>query len=277
MGEAAVSLEGVLEWDRLEMSVRVILDLAGTGIRLPAGRGRAEALLADAFPALIEPALLGVQVDSSSTIEDMIHRGELSLQDLDAFSALSRRVPPVLTPDLGSLWARYTLNLAGLGSAFIRHTRPRTAVPPLIPVPAREYTGIIIIADERLPVHGQSTAARLEPCLFPKVWDSDMNLVFDRNMIDPAVGKERGLVRYVSRDRITRATPTALDEDLEALVGDDPLRIIARGIFGLVPTDPIIHREDALIIQANESNLGLLRAGRVVLVVDRGLLRRDIP
>ncbi|MDR2552316.1 MAG: polymerase [Treponema sp.] len=270
-------ISGVLDWSRMEMSVRITLDLAGEGIRLPSGRARAEALIEDVFPALIQPLIMGIQVDSSSTVEDMISRGELSLRRADSFAGNARRIPPALSADLSAISAQYTLGLNSIGADFIRHSRPRPITAPMIPVPAREYTGIIIIADENLPVHGRSGSAFPQPCLFPKIWDSEMNLIFDRGMLDQRTGGDRAMVRYVGRESIMRSTPSALDEDLASLVGENPLRIMARGIFGVLPTDPVIDREDALLILSNETNRRLLREGRVALVIHREGLRKDLP
>jgi hypothetical protein len=56
-------------------------------------------------------------------------------------------------------------------------------------------------------------------------------------------------------------------------VGSNPLRIIARGVFGIDPTDPVIDRDDALLILSTENNRRLLREGRVVLVLNEGKLK----
>jgi hypothetical protein len=80
------------------------------------------------------------------------------------------------------------------------------------------------------------------------------------------------MVRYVSRPGIFRPTPSGLDEDLAALVGTNPLRIIARGVFGIRPTDPVIDRDDAMLILSTEENRRLLREGRVAIVLDSGVL-----
>jgi hypothetical protein len=56
-------------------------------------------------------------------------------------------------------------------------------------------------------------------------------------------------------------------------VGSNPLRILAREVFGLNPTDPVIDREDALKILSSENNRRLLREGRVVLVLNETKLK----
>ena len=250
------------------------MNLQKTGIKLPSGRSQAEALLEDQLPELIRPFVNEIQADSSSTIADLINRGELAP---NAFLGKTRSLPPALSPDLSSIFAKHTINLTGLGAELIRHSRPQRISAPLVPSSAKDYTGIIVIADENLPVHGRSTSAHLIPCLFPKIWDSNMNIIFEKNMIDPAIGRSKGLVRYINRESIYRVAPSAMDEDLVKLVGDKPLIIMARGVFGVVPTDPIIDKEDAMLILSSENNRRLLLEGRIAIVLNKEQLRKNIP
>ncbi len=100
-----------------------------------------------------------------------------------------------------------------------------------------------------------------------------MNLIFERNMVNPETVKRAGMVTYINADAVFQDTPSGMDETLIRLVGNNPLRIIAQGVFGVHPTDPIINREDALIILSNEENRRLLREGRVIIVMDDSTLR----
>jgi hypothetical protein len=52
-------------------------------------------------------------------------------------------------------------------------------------------------------------------------------------------------------------------------VGNNPLKIIARGSFGVRPTDPVIDKDDALLILSSETNRQLLREGRVIIVLNQ--------
>jgi len=159
-------------------------------------------------------------------------------------------------------------------SALLNRGQNRLTEPaaPLIPVRAADYTGIIIIADEELPIHGRNTRALAEPCLFPKIWDTDMNLIYERNMTNPALREGSLMVRYIVSDSIFRPTPSGLDGDLAAFLGPNPLRIIAREVFGSSPTDTVIDRADALKIVSSENNRRLLREGRVALVLNAAQL-----
>ena len=267
-GQAAIS--GNLEWDKMEIQARVSLDLASANIKLPAGRTQGELILSSEYLRLVQPHIRGLQVDSYSTVADLIQTGIWNLADAEEIARSAHSVPPFLSPDLLRLESLHTINLEDISSSLLRHTRPAEIRRTLSPVPTPPYTGIIIIASSALPVHGMKSPASIVPCLFPKIWDTDMNLIFERNML------ERGkkiMARYAPRQSIFYDSPSGLSPEISQWAGDRPLRIIARGLFGNAPTDLIIDAEDALSIISTEENRRLLREGRVLIIVDDKALK----
>ena len=271
-GQTKIGIAGAVEWDTLEIKATVSLDLASADIRLPSGRTQGEALINTEYVRLIRPGIMDLQVDSSSTITDLIERGDLSLLETENLAFQAHAVPPALTPDLRNMSAAYTLKLDSISAALLRHNRPREILRTLNPVSAPVYTGIIIIAAESLPVHGMKGSALPIPCLFPKIWDTDMNLIFERNMLDL---KTAAMARYLPVNSIFRDNPSGLSPELRALAGDRPLRIFARGVFGVKPTDLIIDREDALLIISSAENRRLLTEGRVAIILDDSVLKSE--
>ena len=265
-----VSITGMTEWEKMEISATVTLDLASAGFRMPVGRTQGEAAIASEFTKLMIPGLLNIQVDSSSNIADLVQRGELTIQDIENLALQSRVVPPALSPDLSSLLGFYTLDMAKISSALIRHNHPSEILRTLNPIPAPAYTGIVIIAAETLPVHSMRSSALIQPCLFPKIWDTEMNLIFERNMFSP---RNSTIVRYFPIRAIFSGGPSGLSPEIAAIVGERPLRIFARGVFGTHATDPIISREDALLIISTEMNRNLLREGRIAIILDDSVLK----
>jgi hypothetical protein len=118
-----------------------------------------------------------------------------------------------------------------------------------------------------------NSAAMPVPCLFPKIWDTEMNLIYDRNMLEPQF--EGTIVRYTTAQNIFQKNPSGLSEELQKVVGDRPLRIFAQGVFGIKPTDLIIERSDAMTIISSEENRRLLSQGKVVFVFDESVLRYE--
>jgi hypothetical protein len=266
-----ISVTGAIDWKKMEMTVNMALDLASAGVSLPTGRARAEEMLTVEFVGLSRPYILAVPVDSSATVEDLVGLGSYPFLGPESLAETAKRGQATITPDFSTISASYTLDLSILSGQLILHSQAVEILRVFAPVPAASYSGIIIIASGELPVHGRKTGAFLTPCLFPKVWDSEMNLVYERNVLDPK-SASRTLVRYAAEADIFRDTPSGLSPELSALVGDNPLRIIARGVFGIRPTDPVIDREDALVILSSEDNRRLLREGKVAIILQDGAL-----
>ncbi|MDR2730378.1 MAG: polymerase [Treponema sp.] len=270
--EVKSGITGLVEWDTLKIKAAVYMELSSAGIKLPNGRNHGEALINLEFERLIRPGIFGIQVDSSSTIADLVNRGELSLLEAQNLALMAESIPASLSPDLKNIYASYTLGISSVSSALLRHERPSQIIRTLIPVPAPVYTGIIIIASEKLPVHGTKSSAFPIPCLFPKIWDTDMNLIFERNMF---ALKNSAMVRYSPAESIFRNNPSGLSRELTDLAGERPLRIFARGVFGIKPTDLIIDREDALLIISRPENRQLLTEGKVAIILDDSVLRSE--
>jgi hypothetical protein len=271
--QASFSVSSSVDWVKGELYSEVSFDLAQAGVRLPTGRFLAEEILNDAYPELLRPNLLSLRLDSNTTVANMAERGELPLALLDSICLEAEKVPPSLSPDLKRMTGRYTMLLDRISALFTLHRQAIEPPKPLIRAPSADYTGIIIIADSELPVHGRRGQALLEPCIFPKIWDTDMNLIFERNMLEPESPTGNRMVRYIARESIFRPSPSGLEGELAALLGSNPLRIIAREIYGVNPTDPVIDREDALKILSSENNRRLLREGRVALVLNETKLK----
>jgi hypothetical protein len=260
----------------MEINAAINLNLSSVNLRMPAERIRGEEILYAEYPRLLRPSLLNIPVDSSETLGDLLERGEISLPAFDAFLGSARKVPPALSADLGTLFTAVTVSLHQVSGALIRHRRPWEVTRLLNPMPGTSYTGIIIIADEALTVHGRHTDALPLPCLFPKIWDTGMNLIYERNMVDPEIAAKRSIVRYAAAESIFRPTPSGLSPELQELAGTRPLRILARGVFGIRPTDPVIDQEDALLILSSEENRRLLQEGRVVIVLNPEVLKSPL-
>jgi hypothetical protein len=268
-----IDITGNLEWNKMEIQALVSLDLASANLRLPSGRTQGEEIIKSEYGKLIQPFILGIQADSSSTLADLVQRGEWSLTGLIDIARNARAVSPFLSQDMLRLQAAYRINLEDICSVLMRHTSPAEIRRTLIPAPAPAYTGIIIIAAAPLPVHGMQGSATLIPCLFPKIWDTDMNPVYERNMLERG---KKTMVLYAPQSGLFHDSPSGLSPEITSLAGDKPLRIMARGIFGDYPTDPIIDSADALTIISAEANRRLLREGRVVIIVADSTLNRRI-
>jgi hypothetical protein len=269
--EEKVSISGVIDWETFQMNVSVSLDLSSAGVKIPSGRTQAEILLSEGYLRLVRAGFMRLQVDSSTTIGDLVERRELNLEDVDSFTQGAAGVAPYLSRDMRNMNSSYTIDMANLGVSLLRHTYPSNMTRTLNPVSSARYTGIVVIAVDELPVYGMRGMTSPVPCLFPKIWDSDMNLIYERSMLASRVPQ----ARYFNGDSIMQNNPSGLSPEVSRIVGERPLRIFARGVFGIKPTDLIIDREDALTIISSEENRRLLSQGKVVIILDDSALKQD--
>jgi hypothetical protein len=260
-----------IDWMVKELAVQTSLDVSAVDIKLPSGKVFAEQILESQYSDLIRSAVLSIQADSAHTLGDLLRAGEISLDEADSLGTPIRRVPTVLSPDLTRLIASYTVSLKNIGDSLLKHSRPASIKPPLAVSQAPVYTGLVILAERELPIHGRNTSALVQPCLFPKIWDSDMNLLFDKTMTEP---KNAMSARYAPSAAVFQDTPSGIDEGLEYLVGEKPLRVMAVGAFGVAQTDVIISRDDALLILSSPENRRLLQEARIVFALSENVLKK---
>jgi hypothetical protein len=254
--ERPYSIKGRVDWKTRKILATVSLDARALDLNPPAGRARAEALIAWELPELLRRALLGIAVDSRETLGDALASGAFPAE---AFNALSGSTAPeraIFSDDMATFSAEYAFPLDAITAPLVRHSRASGPSGLLGYEPSRPFTGILIYAEGELPVHGERSASALRPCLFPRVWTDRMDIVIERNAVSPEAIKRWGSVGY--------AEDGGAPEDR---IGDDPMRIMAKAVFGTNRTDVVISRADALGILSEKANRALIAQGRVVIVI----------
>jgi hypothetical protein len=254
------SVSGSLDWSSYSLKASISLDVASAGLRLPSGRSQAESMIRDEAPRLLRDKLLSLQIDSRRDLAEAIASGDVSLESMTDLLEASQAGKSAFSADFRSFTCEYSVSLLGILALLVRHSRAGAQSAVLDYRPTKGYSGIVIYASGPLPVHGEFKSDAFKPSFFPRVWDEKMNLVFERNMVDPTAAKGGGIVAYREKG------DTGIMEDR---VGGEPLRVMAVGIFGIDHCDLLISREDALLIQTNSQNRGLLAAGKVIIVIDK--------
>ena len=234
---------------------------------MPAGKKKASALIKSKMSQLIQPPLLSLYTDSSSTLEDFVINEELSLDDVYHFIMNGYKTPDVFTHDAATLYSTNTLEIERIGQKLIKHKYGYSPEDPIDLVPSRAYSGIIIDARGALPVHGEFINEKTNACFFPTIWDENMNIIYEKNSANPKTVIETGLVSYDYSNNTDRYA---------ARVGSDPLYIRATEVYGINRTDPVIKRSDALKILTIPQNVELLKEGKVVILLDQEKLVYNI-
>ena len=248
-----------IDWFNLKLVADIGLDLAKANLRMPAAGLEAQRMIARDLANLIKDDILGLLVDSSRNISSTMLDDTLNIEDLLESIKKCKRTDAHFSYDLNMYQTTWEFSLIDFSALYVRHTVPYEPPPSLYYVPTKSYSGIIIYAAGPFPVKGEFVNSRLFPCLFPRIFDSKMNLVLERNMMIPENLKKWGMVAYAA-DISSSA--------LETRVGNDPLRIMAFNIFGSNRTDIVITEEDALKILNLPENRELLKNGRIVVIID---------
>lgn len=258
--EPAVEAVSSINWITRDFTTELTMDTIKAGLEMPSGKKTASQQIKSKMPPLIQGPLLSLFEDSEKNLSDMVIEEEVSLDQIYHFIMGGYKTPDVFSQDLKFLKTKNTVNTNNLSKQLIRHNQSYNPEKPIDIVPSRPYSGIIIDARGAQPVHGEYVKSQTYPCFFPKIWDENMQTVYEKNLVDPAVIKEKDMVAYHYSDDIT------LYEDR---IGGDPLYIKATQVFGRNRTDPVIKHKDALKIFTVAENVELMKKGKVVILLDK--------
>ncbi|MBQ8680005.1 MAG: OmpA family protein [Treponema sp.] len=262
-----ISSESRIDWSKSSFISDVRLDTEKAGISMPSGKRAALNFVETKLPDLIKDPLLSLYVNSSQQLGDLVLANDITLEQLTKIIDEGKKTPGIFTDGTLTLLTTHTINLREISSLMIKHHFPYKNAKPIENIASRVYSGIIIDARGELDVHGEFMRDEVYPCFFPQIWDEQMNLIYERNMGDPASEFKNGMIHYDWRD----------DESAyQSRIGSDPLHIKARKVYGHLRTDPVISREDALKILSVPENLKLLQEGKVVILLDKENLTYSI-
>jgi len=240
------------------LEITAVSPIDRRGANAPAAAHRAEQEIESLLPTAIVDALSDLRIDSRTTLAGRLQE-DPSLYD--GLMGLAQDVTREITrPDrtLTRLEVGYSLDLyPRVPRLLFQNPRPLPFPRILGWVPSGRYTGVVIYAAEPLPLHGTELTTRVEPALFPAIYDEEMADVLTRDQLEGEFVEQWGVAAYTD----------SLDlSPLVGRIGENPKRIIARRLFGIAPTDLVISSRDARELLANENNRRLLREGRIVIV-----------
>lgn len=261
-----ISSESSIDWTTKTFYSTLSLN-STTGEVNPSSRAGMVNQIATRMPSLIKDPLLSLYVDSANCLSDIVLENTITLEELTEIINNGYSKPAVFMPDMSGITVKHEFELDKVGSLMVLHNTPYKPDLPIETVASREYTGIVIDARGVLDVQGEFVESKAEPCFFPKIWDENMDLLYERNMMDSELAKTNGIVTYSWSE----------DESLYAdIVGLDPMHISARKVYGANRTDPVISRKDALRILSVPANLELLRQGKIVILLDEDVLVKNV-
>ena len=264
---SSITAKSRVDWTTKIFTSQIELDVTDTDMKLPAGRNSAESLIRIKTPGLVKNPLLSLYVDNSSYLADRVLDESISMEQVTKIIENGRQTPALYTSDGNGVNTLKKIDINTISRELIKHKFPYIPDEPIEIVSSRPYTGIIIDARGSIPVHGEYVKSETYPCFFPTIWDEDMNIIYEKNVADREISKQKGLVQYDWQDDFSA---------YEDRIGLDPLYIRAYKVFGRNRTDPIIRKNDALKILTVKKNRDLLMQGKVVILLDKKNLVYDI-
>jgi hypothetical protein len=250
-----ITASSTVDWTSSDFISELMLDVEAAGINMPSGRNAATTKINTNLPALEKDPLLSLFADSAYSIGDMVLQNAITFENISKVMIEGKKKPGVLSSNMKTMTVNHSFSLKEISALLVKHNAPYSPNIPIETVSSRPYSGIIIDARGLLAVQGEFVDSEAYPCLFPKIWDENMDLLYEKNMTYSEVAKTQGIVNYAWSDD---------ESSYQHIVGKDPLRISARKVFGANRTDPVISRTDALKILSVPENLQLLKEGKVV-------------
>ncbi|MCK5201381.1 MAG: hypothetical protein KAR21_23665 [Spirochaetales bacterium] len=199
-------------------------------------------------------------IDSRTRGEDFIKMHPSVIDSIFDIVPSMIKEHSLFTPDLKSLDTKYTLDIyPDIAALFIPHSRTSTVTPTLDFISSADFSGIVIYVDNMLPLYGKQNTGSFSPSLFPRIFDEELNLVIGPLMVDPEIIKITGTVGY-----------QGLSDTIDLVrIGHNPIKVKARGIFGINNTDLIISTREADKILSRQNNIDLIRQGKILIIYDQ--------
>ena len=247
-----------IDWVQGTVDIVFTLDLQTLNEPPLTSRTHADMLIREQLPAALQQAVTPMLLDSYDTVGTLIRSLPYLSSALENLAAQAVPEQTYFSSNLKFYNSEYRfLIYPEILSLLPLHEIPVVTAEKLEWAATSDFTGIVIYMKGDFPVHGERTQEKLNPCLFPKLFDENMDLILSKDMVDPEMVKQWGVFGYSD----TLDSVKALSR-----VGEYPLRIMGTGIFGEQLTDIIISKNASDKILYSEHNRSLLVQGRVLVV-----------
>ena len=250
-------IEYTINWKDQQLEILVKTPLNDSNRPLPSLKHSIETDLKQKLPYILLDGIELIAINSSTKGEDYIKKHPNIITSIFDLSTEIVKVSSFFTENFKFLNTKYTLGIYPyIAELFIQHTRTSRLSPKLDFSPSANFTGIIIYVDRKLSMYGKQSEGLFTPSLFPRLFDENLNLVMESLMIDPEIIKESGAIAY----------QTLLDTMNLKRIGQNPLELKARGLFGINNTDLILSSRDVEKILSRNNNLDLIKQGKILII-----------
>ena len=247
-----------IQWGNNSIIVDIEMPLEKTEKVFPVAKSKAELAIEQNMPFIIKKTLESINIDSYTSLKD---KSEELPELLNFFSRQKiKKIFSRMSKDNMILEARYKIAIyPDIVSFFVNHTQTSEIPYTMNYTPTREFSGLVIFAKGKLPVHGEKKKEKLQPALFYRIYNDKMDLLFEKEMVNPEYLRKWGMGSYSSSINL---------KTQENRIGRSPLKIAAVGIFGKNYTDIIIAGEDANKLLYDNRNRKNFLEGRILIILD---------
>lgn len=260
---AETEISSSIDWQSGNVVVAMRFDIKDLSANPAEARAKARDIAAREIEAAFSDVMYATLYDSYRTVKDVAVADPGVMAALQEIGSAGTPAGTHMDTELETIVYRYEFRLyPDIMSRFVAHSRTYEPVQTLGFVPASQYTGLVIYAKGAYPVHGESPVssnhAALEPSLRPKIYDTNMRLVAQAEMVDPERLVDWGVVGFTED----------IDHSLYSYrVGVLPLRTMARKLFGDNRTDIVIPVDVADKLLAAPENRRIIREGRILVII----------
>lgn len=248
-----------INWKDQQLEIVIISTFSDITKPLPSIKSSTERGIKKNLTYILLNGIELLTIDSRTRGKEFIRKDPSIIDYIFNLVPLMIKEHSLFAPDLKSLTTKYTLDIyPHLAELFIPHSRISKVTPTLDFIPSANFSGIVIYVDNSLPMYGKQNRGTFSPSLFPKIFDEELNLVGSPFVVDLEIIKKRGTVGYQDL-----SDPLDLER-----IGNYPLKLKARGLFGINNTDLIISTREANKIVSRQNNIDLIWQGKVLIVYD---------
>jgi len=260
--DAQITVEKQLDWKEQKIIFDLSYPLPQKGVN-PSHRYQTEQYIESEAPELITESLGSLYIDSQNKLEDLLYQDPLFYTKVEHQVSELHKAFSRSTEDMKNFLLRYNVPFYPfLISLFVNENRESWKPNYFSALDYRreEFTGIIIYAQDKYPVHGENDSNYLQPALFPKIYNPQLDIIYQEEMVNYDELIKNGMVSY-SREH--RLSPSEWRDS----AGSKPLLLSTRSIYGKLHTDIILSEEDCRLIMANEAENQLLSNGKVFILL----------
>lgn len=258
LSAGTLTVQSVINWDISTWVLTIENDLPVSDMTLPSRKSQAEEYIRKDLKNIIFTGIQPLVLNSRTTVKEYISQHPEVIEDIYNLSDKAHRDFALLSKDMKKIKIQYTIALYPyIVEIFSNNQHPLPLDTLLIFSPSTDFSGIVIYVKKSLHLFGKNRFGHYVPALFPRVFNEQMDLIVDKAFVSPEVINTWGMVGFRTDLNLTESTKR---------IGMNPIKIVARGLFGINNTDIIIPDSEALKILSRKHNIELVKKGRILIV-----------